>query len=178
MQDKAEIRRLMRERAAGFSRREELAASLTVCEKLSRLPEFQSARRPLLYMSLPGEVQLQSLLDRFSATKTIVLPRVVGDSLELRAYSPSALVSGYKGILEPSDEAPVVSPSSIDFAVVPGVAFDHSGARLGHGRGFYDRLLPDLSCPVVGVCFDYRLIDALPTSPWDHPVDLLLTEKR
>ena len=87
------------------------------------------------------------------------------------------LQPGYKGILEPTPDATPVSPGEIELALIPGVAFaGERGAfsRLGRGKGFYDRLLPSLRCPKVGICYPFRLVDSLPTDPWDIPLDGLI----
>ena len=141
---------------------------------LRSIPEFLNARCILTYMPLPGEVDCTPLL---ASGRRFVLPRVVGDDLELRLYDPSLLVEGYRGIREPSTDAPLVGAGDIDLAIIPGVAFDRSGMRLGHGCGYYDRLLARLNCPKIGICFSYRLVERIPAEPWDRPVDILITEE-
>lgn len=158
--------------------------SVRILNELEKLGEFRDAGCVLAYMSMPGEVQTHEYLDRWHAAgKRVVLPKVRGEALALREYDPARLVSGYRGILEPSDEAAAVEPSEIELAVVPGVAFSFQKGpdgkerfyRLGRGGGFYDRLLPGLGCPLVGVCYPFRLVDALPLDEWDMPLDLVLS---
>lgn len=141
---------------------------------LEALPLFAAARTVLLYSSLYGEVPTGEWIRKWSASKRIVLPKVKGDILELREYSPSSIVSGYLGIVEPSDEAPLVGASEIDLAIVPGVAFDSAGGRLGHGRGFYDRLLPQLKCCKIGVALPFRIVGKVPSEERDVKMDLVL----
>ena len=177
--DKQEIRSLMRRRAAAFlASGQAEAETRRLLEALEALPAWQDARCVLLYMALPDEVPTSPLLERWHGRKRLVLPRVVGPELELREYRPGCLQEGYRGILEPSLSAPSVDPSEIGLAVIPGMAFaprmDHSFSRLGRGKGYYDRFLPTLRCPAIGLCYPFRLLETLPTDPWDRPLDGLI----
>ena len=142
--------------------------------RLRLLRSFHYANTALLFWPLPGEVDLRGLIE--STAKRIVLPVVVGDNLILREYSPEFMSIGKFGIHEPDERAREVSPEEIDFAVIPGVAFDRYGNRLGRGKGFYDRLLPALHCPKCGVAFSYQIFDDIPVDPWDIPMDVVVTE--
>lgn len=134
---------------------------------------FQEAGVVLLYAALPDEVPTQRLLEAAEG-KTILLPRVVGDNLEIRLYTtPADLVeSPDYHILEPS--GPLFTDyAAIDLAIIPGMAFDALGHRLGRGKGFYDRFLALPACrrlKTIGLCFDFQLIEDLPTEPHDLPV--------
>ena len=144
--------------------------------KVEEMPQFASAHTLLLYWSMPSEVPTWDFADRWLATKRIVLPLVVGDSLVLKEYSGrDSLVSGYKGILEPRADAVDVTPEEVDFAIIPGVAFDRACHRMGRGKGFYDRLLPDLPAFKLGVAFDCQLYDEIPVDSWDFPLDAIVT---
>ena len=85
-------------------------------------------------------------------------------------------MKGYAGIMEPPVSAPDIEPSEIDFAIIPGVAFDPMCHRLGRGRGFYDRLLTGLQCPLAGVAYSWQMVEAVPTDPWDIRLDLVVTD--
>lgn len=149
------------------------ARDVSIWEQLEGLPEFSRAESVMLYWSMPSEVGTHSFLNRWYGKKKLYLPRVAGDVLEMREYIPGELVEGYRGIMEPSDDAP--EAGSVDLAIVPGMAFDPSGNRLGRGGGFYDRLLPLLSCPKVGVCRSVQLVDEVPMQSWDQKVDIVIT---
>lgn len=157
------------------------AASRIIMERVEASGEFRSAGTVLAYMSIRGEVMTRDLIDRWHGQKRIVLPLVKGGSLALKLYDPSRLVEGYRGIIEPTEDAVDIDPSEIDLAIVPGAAFtvrnDGTVLRLGRGGGFYDRLLPHLDCPAFGVCYSCRVLDDIPTDPWDRPLDRLFTEK-
>ena len=170
----------MRRRAAAFlvSGQAETEAG-RILAALEASPEWGRARCILLYMALPDEVPTQPLLDRWTGRKRLVLPRVAGQDLVLHEYLPGGLQEGYRGILEPSPDAPVVAPSEIDLAIIPGTAFapfeaEHAFSRLGRGKAYYDRFLPQLHCPTIGLCYSFRVVDKLPLDPWDRPLDRLI----
>ena len=177
---------------AGFDRE---AASALIWDRVCTMPSFKRAGCVLAYVSLPGEVDTAPLLAAASGGEMpavhsgkvpslpaaspsfrIALPCVVGDSLVLRQYDPARMASGYRGIPEPGPDCPEIEPAEVDFAIVPGVAFDADGARLGHGGGFYDRLLGRLDCPKVGVCFSWRLVERVPVLAHDMYVDTVVTD--
>lgn len=157
-------------------RREALADSavLASCGKIwdaiEAMPQFFKARTVLLYASMPDEIPTASAFEKWAAAKTLVLPVVQGDTLVLRKYDPCRLQAGYRGIMEPDGSCAAVQPENIDFAIVPGVAFDRSRMRMGRGKGFYDRLLPQLHCPCVGVALGCQIVDKIPADPWDVPL--------
>lgn len=156
-----------------MERRSEL--SETILKKMEALPAFESCTTILLYHALPDEVQTLTLLNRWCESKRLVLPVVDGDNLLLRRYLPQNVEVGYCSILEPVDTE-IVPPKEIELAIIPGVAFDAKCNRLGRGRGFYDRLLPDLSCEIVGLGFDFQLVDEIPVEPFDRRLSMVITE--
>ena len=148
--------------------------SSPVVRRIRELDLWKQASTVLLYHPLKGEVDLGALFR--SPGKRIALPLVEGDDLLLKEYVPGTLVSGYAGIMEPPVSAPDIEPSEIDFAIIPGVAFDPQCHRLGRGRGFYDRLLTGLQCPLAGVAYSWQMVEAVPTDPWDIRLDLVVTD--
>lgn len=146
-----------------------------VWNRLEGLEAFSSAGVVLAYCSLPDELDTGPLLERWAQKKKIAVPLVVGDDLVLKQYLPGHLHTGYKDILEPDADAPDIAPSEVEFAIIPGVAFDRNRNRLGRGKGFYDRFLPSLNCPTAGVAFPLQIFDELPTDPWDKPLDMIIT---
>ena len=140
------------------------------------LPEFREASTVLAFWSVRDEVPTHAFLQRWLGKKRLVLPRVAGEMLELREYVPELMVPGAFGIMEPSVQSPLVDPSTIEFALVPGQAFDSRGNRKGHGKGYYDRLLPTLHCRKAGVAPSSRIVSRLYPAPWDVPVDIVITD--
>ena len=149
------------------------ADSLAICRRLSELPEFRESNVILSYYPLPGEVDLRSLFSGFT-DKTFVLPLVEGNGLVLKKYDPLRMHKGYHGILEPDSEVRTFLPEEIDLALVPAVAYSSDGMRLGRGGGFYDRLLPQLRCPLIGVAFAFQIFGTIPSEEWDMPVNKVI----
>lgn len=144
-------------------------------ERVENDPAFQEADVILAYMALPDEVETRSFIDRWTGKKRFAIPLVDGDELRLKLYDKASLVKGYMGIEEPSEEAEDISPENISLALVPGVAFDRKCMRLGRGKGFYDRLLPDLNCIKIGIAHRWSIVESIPADPWDVPMDKIVT---
>lgn len=153
-----------------------LVISDIILSKLESLDLFLKADTVLLYHALPDEVQTSAFLSRWYGRKQLVLPLVVGDDLILKEFSKDKIVPGYKGIPEPSDDAVTIDPSEVQLAVIPGVAFDRLCNRVGRGKGFYDRLIPSLKCPLVGLGFDFQVVDQVPVEIFDRKLDMVITE--
>ena len=141
---------------------------------------FIHAHTLLLYSALPDEVPTQVLIDELVAQdKTVLLPRVVNDTdMELRRYSgPADLQQGAFGILEPTGEL-FTNYDTIDVAIIPGMAFDAKGHRLGRGKGYYDRFLTKLSPKTykIGLCFSWQIVDYVPTDEHDIPMDEVIVQ--
>ncbi len=136
-------------------------------QKIEQHPRFLDARTVLLYYSLPDEVFTHQLVERWYREKEILLPVVSGDELILHRYvGKEDLREGSFGIWEPTGE-PFTAYETIGFVLVPGMAFDVHGNRLGRGKGFYDRLLPKLTDAYrLGVCFSFQYLDY--EIPHDH----------
>lgn len=149
--------------------------SADVLAALEAHPVFGAARIVLLYYSLKDEVDTHEFVRKWSGEKQILLPVVVGDELELRIYTgPQDLAHGAYGIEEPTGEL-FTDYAAIDLAVIPGVAFDALGNRLGRGKGYYDRLLPQLTAYKVGICFPFQLVEEVPAEPFDISMDAIIT---
>lgn len=134
---------------------------------------WKSARSVAGFSALPGEPHA---LEPWLEDRKIALPRVEGDHLILHwVAGPDELVKGRFGILEPPASAPVADPNGLDLILVPGVAFDREGGRLGRGRGYYDRLLAGTSAFKVGVCFDWQIVPEVPREAHDIRMDAVVT---
>ncbi len=139
-------------------------------------PLFRQAHTLLFYHSLPDEVNTTAFIEKWYQAKELLLPAVKGEELELHRYTgPEKCRTGAFGIIEPHDSL-FTDYEWIDLAIVPAMAFDLAGNRLGRGKGYYDRLLPRLSCPKVGLCFSFQLLDQVPAEPFDVPVNRIFTE--
>ncbi len=158
-----------------------LADSLQVQKRLLARPEFSAADCVALYSAVAGEVFTDLVFDAARQQgKSVVFPRVCGTGLEFfRIEGREKLLPGAFGVLEPAAGVPV-SLSGIDLAVIPGVAFDLCGHRLGYGKGYYDRTFCTASERplLVGFAFDLQVVSQLPREGHDVRLDLLVTETR
>ncbi len=175
MKSKSELRRLIRQRKSQCSCEELDDFSQKICQQVIHHDLWLHAHTVLLYNSLPDEVDTRWLIeDALKSGKTVLLPVVRGDDLELRLYSDQ-MQTGSFGIQEPLGKA-FLDYSSIDLAIVPGMAFDAVGNRLGRGRGYYDRLLPRIPhLKSIGICFPFQLLDLLPTDSHDISMTEIIT---
>jgi len=180
------IRRLIRAVRRGLSEAERLAHSRRVWERVAALPCYQHARVVLGYMAFDHEVLTDGLMQQTMASgKQLVLPMVLGDRQDMALYVIEDLgcdvAPGYRGILEPQPQRTrAVAPETLELALIPGVAFDLRGGRLGFGTGLYDRLLSRLprGIPTVGLAFDFQVIPRLPFQPHDMLLEAIVTEHR
>lgn len=152
---------------------------------LQALPALIAARTLLVTLPFRSEWDTRPLVEQaLRAGKRVALPRVdrVARMLRLHAITDlgSDLVAGNLGIPEPRQTLPGVDPGEVDWVLVPGVAFDACGRRLGYGGGFYDRLLPLLrpDAPRIAGAFDVQLVDEVPVGPHDLPVDAVVSPTR
>ncbi|MCD7971160.1 MAG: 5-formyltetrahydrofolate cyclo-ligase [Candidatus Azobacteroides sp.] len=150
--------------------------STLIFSQLELLSQFINAQKILLYHSLPDEVYTHDFIEKWKDKKEIFLPIVEGTILTLGKYhSREKCRNGSFGILEPSDKEEI-RLSDMDLVIVPGIAFDKKGNRLGRGKGYYDKLL--CACPVfkIGVCFDFQVREDIPFNNNDIPMDIIITE--
>lgn len=167
---------MLAERAAlSAAERESLAAA--VAGRLLDLPEMRAAGVVAAYAGVGTELPTRPLLDALAARGTAVLLPVLlaGDGLAWGRYDGD-LVTGRRGLLEPG--AAGASLASADVVVVPGVAYDAAGRRLGRGGGSYDRALRGVVVPVVGIALDSEVVDEVPVEPHDRGVDVVVTPTR
>jgi 5-formyltetrahydrofolate cyclo-ligase len=176
---KSELRRSLLRQRQSLSREEWRHKSDRICVHLQTSSLFLQAKTILAYFSFRQEPDLNSLL---APDRQWGFPRCVGQSLAWHLWSPSEsrpLQSGAYGILEPHSDAPVLEPDAVDLILVPAVACDRQGYRLGYGGGFYDRLLSSPSWankPTLGIVFEEARLTALPYEPWDQPLQGICTE--
>ncbi len=142
---------------------------------------FRDARCLALYSAIHNEVSTDEIVEQaLDSDKALVFPRVSGEDLEFVVIeSPAELVSGAFGVKEPKG-CNLVPVEKIDLVVVPGVAFDQRGHRLGYGRGYYDRALAKCQsrCVKVGFAYDSQLVEKLPATDYDETLSVLITESQ
>lgn len=173
--EKSEIRRKIKAMRQMLSEEERISAAQQVFDRLEQTAAFLMADKVLMYHSLPDELSTHAFLRKWGGRKHFFLPRVNGVNLDILPYDESRLELGSFHIEEPTGED-TVSPDEIELIIVPAVAYDRSGNRLGRGKGFYDRLLAEARATKIGVGYEFQLVDSIPTEPHDVPMDYVITQ--
>ncbi len=149
--------------------------SAKIAEKFLSLPEVKKANSILLYYPHKNEVDTTFIIEKLlNEGKEIILPKVVGFHIHpVKISDITSLKSGYAGIKEPEGrEYPL---DKVEIIVIPAIAFDIRGHRLGYGKGYYDRLLSKVNALKIGLAYDFQVLEKLPSEPHDIPVDLVIT---
>ena len=178
MSQKERIRQELKAKRLLLSPDEVKRKSALIIGRAKELLREAKASSYLLFHPIKNEPDLTPLaLELLKEGKTVAFPKVVGrEIVPIRVNSLKELGPGRFGILEPPYRPKGVL-KEVDVVFVPGVAFDRLGYRIGFGGGYYDRLLEKLSVRAkIGVCFDFQLLDELPSEPFDVPVDFVITE--
>lgn len=177
---KSELRNKVGSLRSRISASERKAASDNIVSRLVGLPEFHSSKCMALYAASASEVETAGIFRAArDCGKRVYFP-VVDETNRLSFKSVSDLVElrlGYAGILEPSTGT-LLDERLLDLAIVPAVAFDCKGHRLGRGGGHYDRWLSLVRCCRIGLAFECQIVDDIPVLPHDEGVDVIVTEKR
>ena len=175
---KRAVRRAAIERRDLLSEDERSTKSERIVERVLSLPEVGAAGTVMAFWSFGSEVQTSVLIERLHETGTrVVLPRVADGDIVAVAYAPGDPVTATTfGAMEPAGTG-LVPPEEVDVVIVPGVAFDRRGGRVGYGGGFYDRLFARTpAVPAVAVAFAVQLVDEVPQGGSDSSVDAIVTE--
>ncbi len=149
-----------------------------ICERLAAWPICSQAQTVMAYMAFASEVSLLPLMSCLTE-KRWVIPRTITKPephLILHVYDPARLVRHRFGMLEPDAGLPTIEPGELDLVLVPGLAFDRRGYRLGYGGGYYDRLLPQVTATKVGVVSATFVVGRIPNNYFDRRVDYVATE--
>jgi len=180
-QIKTDLRQRMRTALESVSPTVRMAASIEACDRLRT--QMPSAAAILFFAPLPDELDVWPLMEFSIATGTLcALPFFDAENQRYGARqitNPAAqIVTGKFGVREPDATGAEISLEKFNLILVPGLAFDLSGNRLGRGRGFYDRLLGGAAGIKCGVCHDGQLFPAIPAEPHDVKVDFILTPSK
>lgn len=174
--EKNEIRKKIKALRGMLLESERQSAAEEVFAHLEQTAAFLLADHILMYHSLPDELSTHKFLDKWNGRKKFYLPRVNGVNLEILPYDQSRLELGSFHIEEPTGEN-TVSPDEIELVVVPAVAYDRRGNRLGRGKGFYDRLLATTHATKVGVGYEFQIVESIPAEPHDVKMDMVVAQK-
>lgn len=173
--EKKQLRRFIKNMRLMLSEAERAAASGSIFERLEKTAQFLMSSRILMYHALPDEVDTRMFLDKWAPSKQFFLPRVNGVNLDILPYDRSRLELGSFHIEEPTGDD-LVDPSTLELIIVPAVAYDRKGNRLGRGKGYYDRLLAETSACKIGVAYEFQMLEEIPAEPHDVPVDMVITD--
>jgi 5-formyltetrahydrofolate cyclo-ligase len=184
MSDKERLRRAIRASLAGLSPELGRSAGARVAEQLASAGAFEQCSQVVLFASLPGEPDTGPIFAAARAAgRLCLLPRMLQDvDLEFVLVDDfGALVAGRYGVREPASAAPPQEVAGGSLVLVPRLAFDHDGGRLGRGAGYYDRALARIrsragGSRIVGVAFDVQLVDRVPMDSHDVRIDGVVTE--
>ncbi|NEP83549.1 MAG: 5-formyltetrahydrofolate cyclo-ligase [Okeania sp. SIO3C4] len=182
---KKELRSSLLKKRQSMSEKEWREKSDRLCHHLQNFSLFQKAKTVLAYFSFRQEVDLSLLFTNNRENSTVSnknwgFPRCVKKTLSWHIWQPeNSLQKGTYGILEPESNAPLLHSSEVDLILIPAVACDINGYRLGYGGGFYDRMLSSeewASKPTIGIVFEFAYLQQLPIDPWDRPLSAVCTE--
>ena len=172
---KEDIRSHVKARKAMLTDAERRLDADSVFAVLENSVAFMMADNILLYHSLPDELSTHAFIEKWHDRKHFFLPRVNGVNLDILPYNRSTLSLGAFHIEEPEGDD-VTDISEIELIVVPGIAYDRHGNRVGRGKGYYDRLLASTRATKIGVGYDFQLVDEIDAEPHDVVMDLIVTE--
>lgn len=173
--DKKQLRKGVRARLSAMTDEMKRVASQNIVSAVKERVLLSGARVVALFSPLPDEPQISSLLTELSVTMVVAVPRVEGDIMQFYRYSGDSMCTGSFGIEEPQD-MPRVEPCEIDLMVVPGVAFTKEGARMGRGKGFYDKYMSreGFCAYKIGICYSAQVVDELPQEEHDIKMDCVI----
>lgn len=178
---KLKLRQTMLAKRQGISAESVSALSAKIAERLMQDSDVKQAQNVALYAAFRQEVSTAELADWFlSQGKRVCFPRV--EENERLVFVPikslSQLKPGRFGVLEPDLVSSWVPLEELDLMLIPGVAFDEKGGRLGLGKGYYDRTLKDFRGLSVGLAYDFQIVSEVPQEVWDQRVDRVFAESR
>lgn len=174
--NKAELRKEIRAKKRAMTEEEIVAKSHRLCQKFLQSDAYKKANTVYGYLPYNQEVRTWELLQRaLEDGKKVAVPKVYGEEMRFIYITGISEVSdGYCGIPEPIDDEPVANDKDA-LVLMPGLAFDRVGHRIGYGGGYYDRFLSaEPSHLTVALCYDFQLVEELPTEEFDIPVDIVI----
>lgn len=181
MKSKQDFRRALKERRAAIPPEQKKEWDRAIVERIVASNEFQSAKTLLIYAPMAGEINLLPLVRvAWRRGLHVAFPRCDVATTTMRFYEllpGTGLVEGAYHIPEPPEEAPLCVPDRDTLCILPGLTFDPSGARLGYGKGYYDRFLADFEGTCVGAVYECMRVRNVPTEPHDRAVSLVFTER-
>lgn len=177
---KSKIRKEIRIIRESLTKEEVDNKSKVITEKFLESEEYKKAKIIMSYMSIKNEIDMETINKKILEDgKKLVLPVMIKEKTTIRAVEVDnicEMATMAFGVKEPKGGKEIMI-SEIDLIVVPGVAFDKNGNRIGFGKGFYDRFLYKTEVKKIALCYDFQIIDEIESERHDTPVEMILTEK-
>jgi 5-formyltetrahydrofolate cyclo-ligase len=181
--DKEKLRMDLRKRLQKITAAERAEKSRRACENLIETPEFQNACTVMMYMSLPHELDIcEAILKAWQTGKTVAVPKISWEQRHMIPVEITSLETGFStevlGLRNPVNGRPVPF-EDIDLVVTPALGYDRKGNRLGRGGSYYDRFLANERLKAVrcGMGFEEQVVEQIPVTEHDEPIDFLVTDK-
>lgn len=178
--EKRVLRKEMRSKRKAMDLSEKKEKDELLKNSLLSSEEYKNAQNIFIYVSLDDEIETCSIIQKMlEDSKTVAVPKVINSkdmgAFKINSFDDLTAVGAY-GILEPSDECEDIS-STIDLAIVPGLAFETSGMRLGYGGGYYDKFLAKYpNIKKISLCYDYQLVTTVYPKAYDINVDRIIVK--
>jgi 5-formyltetrahydrofolate cyclo-ligase len=181
-QVKAELRKRMRSVRKALPAEARAARSASIVARVTARDEWSAAGTVMLFLPMGAEVDVRPAIESaLAAGKRVALPRMTPEGLEIRQWRAGdvPVESGSMQVPEPPESAPLVDPAEVELVVVPALALDERGARIGYGAGYYDHLLPRMPrARRIAVAFHFQLLAEIPETPGDQRVHVVVTDER
>ena len=176
---KDEVKKKMLEKRKYLPKEEIIEKSRKIEANLFNLEQYKKSKTIMFFVSFNSEAYTHDMIRKSLKDKTVVVPKVVHHEIEPSVIIDfDNLISGKFGILEPIDVIKIAY-KNIDLVLVPGIAFDKEGHRIGYGFGYYDRFLRKVPKALkIGLAFDFQVADKIPREAHDASVDLIVTDER
>ena len=182
MPEKKRVREMIRARRSSLAAEDKNKMDKMIMERLIGTDIFRAATKVFTFVSFRNEVDTKWLIGHsLSMGKRVFVPLTMKEHrcLEIREITGmNDLQPGYMGIHEPTESCPIFPLDELNLIIVPGLAFDSKGRRLGYGGGYYDSVLSDLPDSIIKIApiYSFQLLERIPLDPWDERVDYVVTE--
>lgn len=174
-EDKKELRLKIRQQTAKLNEEDKRMQSCRVFDAVEQTEQFRSAKTIGMFWSLDDELPTHQIVEKWAKEKCIALPRISEGEMEFVEFVPGCeMVEGSLKVRCPQNGA-VISPEEIDLIIIPGVAFDEEGNRLGRGKGYYDKFLAKTKAFRMGVCMSHQKVGKVPSEEHDQQTNILIT---
>ncbi|NLY11638.1 MAG: 5-formyltetrahydrofolate cyclo-ligase [Firmicutes bacterium] len=183
MLDKRALRKKLIAERDGIAKQRKARLEKSILDSLFNHEAYQKAISIMTYIGFGSEIDTWQIIEQAWANgKIVYVPKIVKTTerstmIAVKINERDDLAAGTWGILEPINSEPA-DASEIDLIIVPGLAFNAQGYRIGYGGGYYDQFLPHVRGRTIALCFDRFLREDIPVESWDIPVEIIITEKR